>query len=103
MSPFKPTPAGPQPAATDDAPEIRAHIRDFIAPRMAGTAFADGDDIFARGVVNSLFALELVLFVEKTVGTRVPNEELTMDHFRSVDALTALASRVRARNAGSGS
>jgi acyl carrier protein len=83
-----PTPSTP--SYLDDASQVRA----FIEARVPGVAFGDTDDIFALGIVNSLFAMELVLFLEKALGTRIPNEELVMDHFRSIDAMAALAARL---------
>ena len=90
-APVAPGGEAPHPAPEQD---VRSGLRAFLGSRMPGVAFADDEDIFSLGVVNSLFALELVLFIEKTTGTRVPNEELSMDHFRSIDAMTALAARI---------
>jgi methoxymalonate biosynthesis acyl carrier protein len=93
-TPTLPTPRTPTPrtpADLDDASQVRA----FIETRVPGVTFGDADDIFALGIVNSLFAMELVLFLEKTAGIRIPNEELVMDHFRSIGEMTALTARLR--------
>lgn len=74
--------------------DVRSELRALLEARMPGVTFADDEDIFSLGIVNSLFAMELVLFIEKNAGSRVPNEELTMDHFRSIDAMTTLAARI---------
>ncbi len=75
------------------SPEIRAEIRNFIAGKFPGIDFADSDDIFALGFATSLFAMQLVMFVEKSFGLEVSNEDLEMSNFRSVDALVALVER----------
>ena len=85
------TPTIPPPASPADASPVRA----FIEGRVPGVTFADSDDIFALGIINSLFAVELVLFIEKAINGRVPNDELLMDNFRSVDAITGLTQRLR--------
>lgn len=85
------------PADPPSEPGDRSRLRAFIEPRMPGITFGDGEDIFSLGFVNSLFAMELVLFMEKTIGTRIPNEELAMEHFRSIDAMTDLSARLRER------
>jgi acyl carrier protein len=54
----------------------------------------DGDDIFALGIVSSLFAMELVVFVEAEFNLSVPHDELRMDNFRSVDAMSEVAHRL---------
>ena len=49
---------------------------------------ADDEDLFASGLVNSLFAMQLVLFVEKEFSIKVENEDLDLANFRSVNAIT---------------
>lgn len=73
--------------------EIRAEIRDFIVEKFPGVDFSDSDDIFALGFATSLFAMQLVMFVEKSFGLEVSNEDLEMSNFRSVDAMAALVER----------
>ena len=73
---------------------FRTAVRAFIEPRFPGTSFTDAEDIFALGFVNSLFAMELVLFIEKATGTQIPNSELALAHFRSVDAMIELVARI---------
>lgn len=94
-----PAPGAPVATSSDPQPEpgFRATLRAFIEPRFPGVALGDGQDIFSLGFVNSLFAMELVLFIEKSIGCRIPNEELVLDHFRSIDAMTALTGRIRSR------
>jgi acyl carrier protein len=54
---------------------------------------ADDEDLFASGLVNSLFAMQLVLFVEKEFSIKVDNEDLDLDNFRSVSAITGFIQR----------
>lgn len=65
----------------------------FMQPRFPGRALDPADDIFALGFVNSLFAMELVVFVESTFGLTVPNEELRVDNFRRASAVADLVER----------
>lgn len=51
------------------------------------------EDIFALGFVNSLFAMQLVLFVENEFGLVVENEDLDIDNFRTVSAIARLIER----------
>ncbi|WP_433697155.1 acyl carrier protein [Nocardiopsis sp. CA-288880] len=68
-------------------------IADFIRQRYPQVDFAHDEDIFSLGFVNSLFAMELVMFVEQTFGFTVPTEELRIDNFRTIDSITALVHR----------
>jgi len=73
--------------------DIRSGIREFVQSR-SNVNIDDDQDIFALGVVNSLFAMELVLFIENWLGAPIPNSELKLDNFRSVDAMAELADRL---------
>ncbi|WP_020500117.1 acyl carrier protein [Sciscionella marina] len=83
------------------AQDVRDDIRSFIAAKFPGMSFTDDEDIFALGFVNSLFAMELVMFIEKTFGTKIPNEELRLENFRTVVLMAELVQR-RAEAAESG-
>ena len=73
--------------------ETRALIRTFLRRYFGNRQVGDDVDLFLSGYVNSMAALQLVLFIEKQFGVKVETEELTLDNFRSVDALTALVER----------
>ena len=72
---------------------VREKIRDFVARHIRGWQVDDGADIFALGFVNSMFAMQLVLFVETTFGITVEDEDLEIDNFRSVNAIVDLVER----------
>jgi methoxymalonate biosynthesis acyl carrier protein len=74
----------------------RTQLREFVERRFAGIELTDDLDIFSLGFANSLFSMELVLFIEQLIGTEVPSEELSLDNFRTIDAMTALADRLTA-------
>lgn len=75
---------------TDNAGQ---QIRSFITARFPRAEFTDEADIFDLGFVNSLFAMELVMFIENTFQITIPNEELTLDNFRTVALMSALVQR----------
>ena len=65
-------------------------IRQFLAQYIRHQEINDDDDIFQKGFVNSLFAMQLVLYVESEFHIRVENEDLKLDNFRSIDAIAGL-------------
>lgn len=77
---------------SDPRPDLRA----FLGTRFPDVQLDDDDDIFELGFVNSLFAMELVMFIERTFVFELPDEDLTLDNFRTV---TAMAELVRRRTA----
>ena len=73
--------------------ETRAQLRAFVERFMRGHDLQDGEDLFGTGYVNSMFAMQLVQFVESTFGVACESEDLEIDNFRSIDALTAFVQR----------
>jgi methoxymalonate biosynthesis acyl carrier protein len=78
--------------------DIRAKTRDFLGKFFHSIDLKDDQDFFALGFVNSLFAMQLVLFVEKEAGVTLENEELDIDNFKSIDAIASLIERKTASN-----
>ncbi|MCU4749815.1 MULTISPECIES: acyl carrier protein [unclassified Streptomyces] len=76
-------------------------IREFVLTRFPGVELDDDVDIFTLGFVNSLFAMELVMFLEKEFALRIPNEDMSLDNFRTVAAMTALIGRLRSPDTAS--
>jgi acyl carrier protein len=72
----------------------QAEILDFIRDRFPQVEIDAAQDIFELGFVNSLFAMELVMFVEKAFFVTIPNDELRIDNFRSADAMADLVGRL---------
>lgn len=77
-----------------------ADIRRFIQERYPTAEVRDSDDIFSLGYINSLFAMELVVFIERTYGIQIPNEELSIDNFRTIQNMAAVVDRQRAASGG---
>jgi acyl carrier protein len=71
----------------------KARIREFLLQFIQYPNLHDDEDIFAGGFVNSLFALQLILFVESEFGIQIENEDLKLDNFRSINALADLIQR----------
>ena len=74
---------------TDNQQKIQEFLSRFFRSKEIGLE----DDIFALGFVNSLLAMQLVAFVEKEFGVRVEDEDLDLDNFRSIGAISRLVER----------
>lgn len=67
---------------------IKAQVKEFLSKRIGGeVSFSCEDDIFKLGLVNSLFALELVIFLEKTFAITIENEDLDLNNFNTIGNL----------------
>ena len=51
-------------------------------------------DLFADGMINSMFALELVVQIENKFDVEVEGRDLDMANFRSVNAMANLVRRL---------
>ncbi len=75
------------------AAEIKPKIRAFLSRYLRNHEPGDDEDIFAQGLVNSLFAMQLVGFVEKEFGIQVESDDLEIENFSTINAIVALVER----------
>lgn len=73
--------------------ENKVKIKAFLSRHIKNQDLQDDVDIFASGFVNSLFAMQLVLFLEGEFGIELGQEDLKLDNFRSIIALADLIER----------
>jgi methoxymalonate biosynthesis acyl carrier protein len=81
--------------ATNDvrSEDDKALIREFLAGHLHEVEVEDDEDLFAAGLVNSLFAVQLVMWVERTYGIQVAGRDLDFANFRSVCAVAKFVER----------
>ncbi|EPC8410310.1 MULTISPECIES: acyl carrier protein [Bacillus cereus group] len=73
--------------------EIKGSIKRFLEKYLKKVEISDDDDIFALGYVNSLFAMQLVMFVEKEFSIKIENSDLDLENFRSINAITEMVNK----------
>ena len=74
----------------------RLRLRQFLLSSLKIPELADDADIFTVGGASSLFAVELVLFVEEDLATPLEDDDLERSNFATIDAVVALVERKRA-------
>ncbi|MCP5052450.1 MAG: acyl carrier protein [bacterium] len=71
--------------------ELKEKVRKFIEGNLVvfedEAEFADSDNIFEMGFVNSLFAMKLVSYIEQEFDIEVDNDDLEISNFSSVDRI----------------
>jgi acyl carrier protein len=72
------------------ATDIPASILRFINGKYPGITIGYDDDIFSLGFISSLFAMNLVVFIENEFGIMVPAKDLKTETFRTVSAMTRM-------------
>lgn len=69
--------------------EVKEQIKSFIEDNFIidddAVEFTYEDNIFAKGFVNSLFAMKLVSFLEREFEIEIDNDDLDISNFSSVD------------------
>ena len=68
-------------------------IRNFILDSINIPNLNDDDNLFESGIVNSLFAVQLMTFLEKTFSIEVTMDDLSMDNFESINATSSFVER----------
>ena len=74
---------------TERQMEIKGRIKGFILGAVNVPNLADDDNLFESGIVNSLFAVQLMTFVEKSFAIEVGVDDLDIENFKSLNATTA--------------
>lgn len=69
---------------------IRDDIKKFLSKFIGDKVIEDTDNIFEQGLVNSLFAMQLVSFIENEYGIALGNDDLELDNFKDIDSITKL-------------
>ncbi|WP_031108464.1 acyl carrier protein [Streptomyces sp. NRRL S-146] len=78
---------------TDD---IVKSVRQFIGEHVQDGELGDDHDIFATGSVSSLFAVQLVMWVERSFGITVHPTDLDIENFRTVNHVVRFVEARRA-------
>lgn len=81
-----------------DPNEVKAAIRAFIQASINLDGLGNDENLFETGIVNSLFAVQLMTFIERRFDIEVSSDDLDIANFKSIDATAAfVAKKVEAR------
>jgi len=72
---------------------VKETVKRFILSSINIEHLNDDDDLFESGFVNSLFAVQLMTFIEKTFAIEVGMEDLDIENFKSLNAAAAFVVR----------
>jgi methoxymalonate biosynthesis acyl carrier protein len=76
------------------AGEVEQALTGFLEER-AGVPVEPDEDLFASGLVSSMFAMQLVVHLEEAYEIAIVGPELKLDNFRTVQAMARLVMRLR--------
>jgi len=73
--------------------QVKETVRKFINASINVDSLGDDENLFESGVVNSLFAVELMTFVERQFGIEIGMDDLDIENFKSISATAAFVAR----------
>ncbi|WP_375509323.1 acyl carrier protein [uncultured Nostoc sp.] len=73
--------------------ETTTRIKTFLCRFFGDHDLQLDEDIFSLGFVNSMFAMQLVLFLEQEFQITIENEDLEFDNFKTINAMSNLVQR----------
>ena len=90
---------GPLP---DTAADVKQRIREFVwetlAPgKAASGAASDELSLVESGIIDSLSIFRLVSFLEENFGVSIGDDEITLDKFRTINAIGDLVVAKRSK------
>jgi methoxymalonate biosynthesis acyl carrier protein len=82
-----------------DGSTVEKELTAFLTERTGSEPTVE-QDLFATGVISSMFALQLVVHLEDEYDIEIVGAELSRDNFSSVQAMSAMVMRLRSSAAG---
>ena len=74
--------------STPQEHQIKQTVRGFLLGSINIPKLNDEANLFELGLINSLFAVQLMTFIEKTFDLEVESEDLDIENFKSLNATT---------------
>jgi acyl carrier protein len=69
--------------------EKKETLKKFLSRFFRKHELKDDEDIFLLGFVNSLFSMQLVMFLESEFKIKVENEDLDLNNFRTINSIVS--------------
>jgi len=74
---------------------VEADIRAFLSKYIAVKTVASNANLFEAGFMSSLFAVQLLTFIETHFHICIPDEELELRNFATILAMSNLIERLQ--------
>ena len=75
--------------SAEQVQSVKQVLRGFILDSINIRNLGDDDDLFESGIVNSLFAVQWMTFIEKKFKIEIGVDDLDIQNFKSLNAATA--------------
>ena len=78
---------------TEKYQNVKENIRNFILDSINISDLNDDDNLFESGMVNSLFAVQLMTYLEKTFNVEITMDDLDIENFQSINSTASFIIR----------
>lgn len=68
--------------------QITQTLQDYLADQIGHEEIAPDTEFFEEGLVSSLFAIQLMSFLETTFGIEITMDDLDLDNFKSIERIS---------------
>lgn len=69
---------------------IREKIADYISNSIAATQVSTDENLFESGYVHSLFAIQLIMYIEKEFDIELDEDDLDFDNFSTINDIAEI-------------
>lgn len=66
---------------------MKEQLKAFLAESSGIAEIDENTELFSTGIVNSLFAIQLVMYLERSFKIEIGMDDLNMDNFNSISAI----------------
>lgn len=80
--------------------EVQEIVKSYIGNFVGLDSVGEEVNIFEEGLVNSLFAIELMTFLEKSFDIKIGMDDLNMAYFTSINTITAFVAKKEVEKVG---
>ena len=74
---------------------IKDIVTKFLQPKKEDVKLEGDTNLFEKGFVNSLYALDIVTFLEKTFNIKLGKKDITKENLSSVNSIVELVSKFK--------
>ena len=77
---------------------MKAAIKEYVVGELlSGKDVGDEDDLLLSGLVDSLGVMRLVNHLEQQYSIKIPPEDVTIEHFMNIEAISLYIERCISR------
>lgn len=77
---------------------LKRYIEQELLSDRGAVSLGDNDNLLGNGLVDSVGMMSLVLFIEDAFALSVPPEDVTIEHFLSVNTIDAYVQKRKAES-----